>query len=990
MSVISPVLVGRGDELAALGAAYERARDGEAAIVLVGGEAGVGKTRLVAEATADARAQGARVLAGGCVELGGDGLPFAPLVDALRALAHTTAEDELDVFLGPARSELARLLPELDPEASFARPDADSATARLFELVLGVIGRLAADRPLVFVVEDLHWADRSTLELFAFLVRVLPAGSVLLVGTFRSDELHRRHPLRPLLASLERIRSVQRIDLHPFTRAEVDEQLAAILGHRADPALVELVAERSEGNAFLVEEILGIVRAGGDTDRLPQSLRDVLLARAEQLPPAVHQVVRTVAVAGRRVPDRLLAAVAGLPDDELHGALRQAVEHQILVIDETGYAFRHALVRDAVYDDMLPGERMRMHVAYGEAVEAQPRLAGDEGSAIEALAHHWYAAHDLPRALPAAIGAARHAVAAYAAVDAERHLERALEIWAQIPDAAQRAGLDHLGVLELAINAALSAGHERRALPLADAALDEVDRARDPARAALLLERRAEALSWIGRGDEGLADLERAAALADADPPTAELAIVLSALANAHLLRRGDVAATRAVAERAVDAARAVGDRRREAGALITLGVTLSTQGRFDDGMPLVEEGRRIAEEVADPVQTLRAIGNLSDAFELQGRHEAAHELAMQGLALSRDVGLSRKYAGFLAYNAGEPLVRLGRWDEASGVVDEGARLAPAEGRLDPLDLLRAAIAVARGHLDEAAQCVERARPFATGDVQHSSDLAAVEVELSLARGDLDAAREHARRALGDPEILAGERFCWRLVWLASRAEADAATRARDRREPVDQVQERVRDLAALAARLPRETPASRGYAELAAAEQARATGDPVSERWEEAAASRLAAGEPYFAAYALLRLAETRLAGGDRRAAADAARQAAKLAENVGATPVAAEAQALARRGRLDIRDGTDAAAAAPDPSTDDRFGLTERERDVLRLVADGRSNAQIGAELFISPKTASVHVSNIIAKLGVSGRVEAAAVAHRLGLVAAAGAPE
>jgi DNA-binding CsgD family transcriptional regulator len=948
----------------------------------------VGKTRLVGEAMARARADGARVLTGGCVELGGDGLPFAPLVDALRALARTTDDEQLDAFLGPARSELARLLPELDPEASLVRTDGDSATARLFELILGVIGRLAADRPLMFVVEDLHWADRSTLDLFAFLVRVLPAGAVLLVGTFRSDELHRRHPLRPLLASLERVRSVQRIDLQPFTRAEVDEQLTAILGHRADPGLVELVAERSEGNAFLVEEILGIARSGGDIDRLPQSLRDVLLARAEQLAPAVHQVVRTVAVAGRRVPDRLLAAVAGLPDDDLHGALRQAVEHQVLVVDESGYAFRHALVRDAVYDDMLPAERMRTHVAYGEAVEKRPQLAGDEGSAIEALAHHWYAAHDLPRALPAAIGAARHAIAAYAAVDAERHLERALEIWAQVPDAAQRAGLDHLGVLELAINAALAAGHERRALPLADAALEEVDRESDPARAALLLERRAEALRWIGRGEEGLADLERAAALADADPPTAEMAIVLTALANAHLLRSGDLTATREIAERGARAARAVGDLRREAAALITLGGTLWSEGRFDDGMRVLEEARRIAEELGDPVLTLRAVGNLSDALELLGRHEAAHEQAMQGLTLSREVGMSRKYGGLLAYNAAEPLVRLGRWEEASRVVDEGARLAPADGRLDPLDLLRAAIAVARGDLDAAAQCVERARPFATGDVQHASDLAAVEVELNVARGDLQAAREQAARALDDPDIAAAERFCWRLVWLASRAEADAATRARDHREPDDRAQARVQELAALAARLPQQTPANRGYAELAVAEQARAMGDPAAGHWEAAAASRLAAGEPYFAAYALLRLAEARLAGGDRQAAADAARQAASLAREVGATPVADEAHALARRGRLDIRDG--AGGVTPAPSTDDRFGLTDREREVLRLVADGRSNAQIGAELFISPKTASVHVSNIIAKLGVSGRVEAAAVAHRLGLVAPAGAPE
>src|SRR4051794_953189 len=228
---VSPVFVGRDPELAALIAALDAAVAGEPVVVLVGGEAGVGKTRIVEEAAEGARAAGARVLTGACVELGGEGLPFGPVADALRSLMRVTSHEELDVHLGPARVELARLVPDLDPERSAsASPPAEEGKARLLELVLGVIERLASDRPLVFVVEDLHWADRSTLDLVALLVRALRGVPVLVVATFRSDELHRDHPLRPLVTSWERVRSVRRLELERFGRREVAGQLDAIVG----------------------------------------------------------------------------------------------------------------------------------------------------------------------------------------------------------------------------------------------------------------------------------------------------------------------------------------------------------------------------------------------------------------------------------------------------------------------------------------------------------------------------------------------------------------------------------------------------------------------------------------------------------------------------------------------------------------------------------------------------------------------------------------
>ena len=397
---VSPVLIGRGQELAVLAAALDRALAGETGFVLLGGEAGVGKTRLLRELSARAQDAGFGVLSGQCVEPGAEGLPFAPLVDVLRTLARTMPPDQLGRVLGPAASALSRLLPELAPETQPPGSAGEAPQkAQLLEFVLGVIGRLSAVGPVLLGIEDLHWADGSTLDLAAFLIRSLPAARVLLVITYRSDELNRHHPLRPLLAAWERDRSVRHVGLRRFGREEVAAQLRAILGADPAPGVADVVFGRSGGNAYLVEELAGVVRAGGDPAGLPPSLRDVLLSRVDTLSADAQRLLRTASVAGRTAPDRLLAEVAGVARAELFAALRETVENHLLVVDPAGhgYQFRHALTRDAVYEDMLPGERTDLHAAYAEALAADPGLAGDEVALPAALARHWYAALDLPR-----------------------------------------------------------------------------------------------------------------------------------------------------------------------------------------------------------------------------------------------------------------------------------------------------------------------------------------------------------------------------------------------------------------------------------------------------------------------------------------------------------------------------------------------------------------------------------------------------------------
>jgi DNA-binding CsgD family transcriptional regulator len=964
-NLVSPVLVGREAELSALVGALDSAVAAEPAVVLLGGEAGVGKTRLVEEAASRARDAGARVLVGGCVELGGEGLPFMPLADALRSLLRVTPPDQLDEFLGPARLQLARLVPELDPDtAPSPSPPGDGGTARLLELALGVIQRLAADRPLMFVIEDLHWADRSTLDLVTLLVRALRGVRVLVVVTFRSDEIHRTHPLRPLVTGWERVRSVRHIELDRFTAEEVAGQLEAILGAPARRRLVELVYDRSEGNAFLVEEILGAVQGGADPDQLPLTLRDVLLARAERLTAPTQSLLRVAAAGGKSVPDGLLAAVAGLDEPSLDAALREAIEHRLLVVDEagTGYVFRHALTRDAIYDDTLPRERVRIHSAYADALSTDPGLAGADAEATvaTALALHWSAAHDLPRALPACLDAARLA-APYAPADALRQLERALELWPRVPDAEERCGVDIVEVLHRAGVSAYAAGALDRSLALFAEALDELGPDADAERRALLLEAKAAALIDVSRPDEATAALEEAESLLPEEPPTVARAVVLAALAGRRFFT-GELERCQLASERAVAAARAAGAHEPEANALILLGCA-RVYLEDGDGVTLMQTAFELAEANGSHRTALRALLALSDALELHGDHEHSAEIAERGLALATRAGLTRNvYGVYLAHNLAEAWFHLGRWRESTQCLTDTIDSGVAGPLAGVLHELRGKIATLSGDFEAAEDDLQAAgRLRSDPEDQFSLPLEFSRAELARARGDLDVARGVVRDALAGSSVA---RYQWPLVSLGLRIEAESAHAA----------PEYVTALRSLAGKLAATTPPARVYSALAAAEAERAVGEPAD--WTRAVAVCREAHDPYLLAYALLRHAQRACAAGDRDEATAPLREAARLAASLGAEPLLGEARALARRARIQIDD--EGATEA-----DNGFGLTEREREVLVLLSEGRSNPQIASELFISPKTASVHVSNILGKLGVASRGEAAAVAHRHGLI-------
>jgi DNA-binding CsgD family transcriptional regulator/tetratricopeptide (TPR) repeat protein len=1060
-NVVSPVFIGRREELASLAEQLGRARESGPAFALVGGEAGVGKTRLTRELASLAAGQGCCVLTGQCVELGGEGLPLAPLVDALRTLARTMPPDLLADVLGPAAPALARLLPELgratasaDSPSPGALGSDDMSKAQLLEHVLGTLDRLSGVRPVLLAVEDLHWADRSTLDLIAFLFRSLRHSRVMIAVTYRSDELHRRHPLRPLLTSWERDRSINRVGLSRFSRDEVAAQLGAILGQRPATAVTDTVFDRSGGNAYLVEELAGAVSAGGDPADLPPSLADVLLSRVDALTDVAQRLLRTASVAGQAVSDGLLAEVAGLDDAELLRALRETVDGHLLVVDPSGhgYAFRHALTRDAVYEDMLPGERVRLHAAYAAALDRDPDLGGGDDADASALAYHWYAALDLPRALPASVRAAARAAAAGAPAEALRLLERALEIWPRVADARERTGMDRVGVSRLAADAAYRSGTLDRARSLLADALAELSAdgpGGDPLAHALLLERYAVVQRDSSEAAAAAATLQRAIELLPPDQVTRAHAVVLAAMAGSQL-RADDMSGCAETARRAIEAARATGARDAEADASVTLGSSLSYLGSAEVGLAALRDGLRLALERGGPAAgggtarprggppaargpaaagprtdeagfagaeraavTLRAYINLSDVLELLGRHAEAAQTAAEGIALATKTGMTRTLGSFLIGNRADSLLRMGRLDEADELTAQALAGLPEGVFSATLHQFRAEMAVMRGRYDEAAVDNRATRRIigASFDVQFTQSLRYTAGMIALGTGDIAAARDAVTEGLPDLTSPWGARYGWPLLWLGMRAEADAATAHRDRREPLPaELTGRCAQLAGLAAQVQTPAPCWEAYRQLTAAEHVRAAGTGTPATWVAAVTAWRRAAEPYPLCYTLLRLAEAQTAAGDLDAAAAAVRESHALATRLGAAPIAAEAESLARRARLSLVEapagraaaqgvarepasgpaGTDGTAgtagtagSAPQPADElARFGLTEREREVLILVAAGRSNPEIARALFISAKTASVHVSNILAKLGVSGRVEAAAVAHRLGV--------
>ncbi|MEU6376060.1 AAA family ATPase [Streptomyces sp. NPDC046909] len=965
-SFLSP-LIGRADELARLDGVLSRARGGEARAVLIAGDAGVGKTRLLGEAAERAAAAGMTVLTGHCVDLGDVGLPYLPFTEILGALS----SDERFAAVLDGHPVAERLL----------GGGGDGGRLQLFEGMAALLAELAEVAPLLLVLEDLHWADQSSRDLLRFLLSrgILqrsaggaPTHRLVVLASYRADDLHRRHPLRPLLAELVRLPAVERLEVRPLADAEVTRLVQALQERPLPDATVRRIVERAEGNAFYAEEL--VATADTEVGGMPSGLADVLLIRIEQLSETAQQVLRTAAVAGRRVEHDLLRDAVGLPDDELESALREAVGRQLLVPgDGDTYSFRHALAREAVYADLLPGERARLHGAFARLLSGRGRRAE---SAAE-RAHHYRESHDLGEALAASLEAADHAQRVGAPAEELRHLETALDLWSAV-EASARPSEDRVTLTLRASAAAARAGEAHRAVSLTRSALAGIDQDADTELAARVRYTLAGNLIDVDNLTAAFQYSSEALALIPADPPsrTWVWAAATHVMAARHV---GEDETALRVAREALRVAEQLDATDARADLLISL-AGLEGGRRTPQGRARILQAQELAHAAGNAPVEMRALFNLAIGSYESGDLEESLPWLAQGLDRARRAGLlSSPYPQAMRHLQLVVLYTLGRWDECLRAVSGGRELPALSGYASGPALY---VALARGDFTT----VDRARALLQGHFDWMATLVAgiVLTEAAALRGDAEAAVEQlwsTVKALTDD---AGSRpdVSVRLAARALSAVADTAGALRLSGDEAgasrwagtaDDLLELARQTAVRGEDRSPQGPEGQAWLARAEAEWARVVSGPDPAAWEKAVAA-FDFGDTYERARCQVRYAEALLAAERREEAAVEAGAARETAVRLGATLLLEETDTLIRRGRL---------SAAP-KNADGPSPLTAREQDVLRLLALGRSNRQIGEELFISGKTASVHVSNILAKLGASSRTEAVAVAYREGLVA------
>jgi DNA-binding CsgD family transcriptional regulator/tetratricopeptide (TPR) repeat protein len=941
----SEPFIGRAIEIDGLDHVLAAARAGAGGTALICGEAGIGKSRLAAEMAVRARGTGFEVLRGQCLDLVGTDLPYQPLVQALRPL---------------------RL-------AAGGRAPAPRSQLHVFEETLGLLRRRASAVPVLLILEDLHWADASTLDLVVYLAHQVEECAVVLLITRRPNEGGDR--LRRAVDGVRKARTWS-VTLGPLAPESVAELLAARSGGVLPAGLVSAIAARSEGNPFFAEELLSVARDGAPGE-LPESLRELLLRRVSGLDPQVGDLLRIAAITGREVTPDLLLATSGLPELQLRPLLRAAVDHGVLVVaGSSRLRFRHALVAEAIQGTVLPGEREQIHGSVAEY------LAAHGGSAAE-LAQHWHAAGRAADAFSASIAAAREGQAAFGLAEAHLHLERALTLWPEVPDARERAGLDRVALLAWAVRLAGETGAAARAVELGREGLRLLGTA-DPARACRLQVTLAEYLFDLGQDEAGRAAMARAVNLVPAAVAPAERAYALSSLAGA-LMVGSRHAESLPLAADALALARQAGAGEAVVRALTVLGIDHAYLGQTELGLGLLRESLTTAGEIGDLLGLDRAYINLTDVLTMLGRHRESAELARTGLAVTHEYGFR---SSLLAANLAEALLIAGDWAEADCVT--AAEMRTMTGSFPyALFMLRACLEAGRGQFEAARRHYEAARTTLPAD----HDFGIFEIylaELALWEGRWTDALGLAQAALALARLppAAGHLRAW-FCARALRAQAELAAFAQVGRDPAALAQavagaevmiDETRTAVQAASRITRN---SGGWLALAEAEYHRALGRSDHDLWARAADSWDDLDRAPEAAYCRWRRAEALIvtghagAGAGRAAATESLREACAIAGQLQAQPLLTQVERLAQQARISLAPPS---SHVLDQAPRTALGLTRREAEVLSLIASGLTNREIAGTLTISVSTASVHVSNILRKLDAPNRQEAAAIAHRI----------
>jgi DNA-binding CsgD family transcriptional regulator/tetratricopeptide (TPR) repeat protein len=997
------VFVGRQPELSRLGAAL----GGAARLLLVVGDAGVGKTRLVAEGLRPAAAGGLTVVTGGCLPLA-EKLPLLPVMDALGELSRIEDGRVLEAALAMTPpyvpGEVARLLPQLRPAeaAPDERPEG-WRRERLFAGLAEVLGAAACRAGLALVIEDVHWADAATLDLLTFLSRAGRGGAVTVVATCRSDEAPLEPEVAGWLAHVRATVAADEIRVSPLSAEETAEQVAALVGGPPPAGLARDLFARGEGNPFFTEQLIAAAPAGqpgpgrGRARGLPARLGELLVARTGRCGDDARAVLAALAVAGRPLTEDVLSPVTGLDPAAVRRALHELTDARLLADGNSQGAHRprHALLSEAVAAGLLPGERQVLHERTARVLQA----VGDEALAGE-VAGHWAAAGRPGEELPARLAAAKAAEGVFAYAEAAAHYQRVITV-SDVLGSASTAGVDLPRLYVSAVDASLSAGDGERSRELAEEAYRRFADHPDPAVAAIVHERAAvfRQRAAVGMGSAGpdkppagLPLIEKALALFEQAPPSADQADAWLDYASLFLLHgEGRLGASTEAVTRALQIAEAVGATALIPRAMSFLADDAFLRGQVEEAFRLVNQGRAVAESSGNAEGIVVLAVNESDNLLELAQFERAAEVAFGGLQAARRAGLETALGGtWLAANAAEALLARGRTDEAASLIVP-LTTGPPDRSHWVVHELRAQIDLLRGELAAATQRQQQIVAIAgpIGSVDFGTESAQRAAELALWVQRPDEALGEVRRALALFKTSDMAILCGRLLASGMRACADLAEQARARRddEAEGAAHAAAEDLAAWADRmggapftdhaLVAAIPAERATWE---AERTRLTGASYPGAWAAAAAAWQELGCPHRAAYAGWRHAEAALRAGEARAAASALQAAADAAD--GHAPLHSEIRKLAGRARVPLPAPATPSEPAP-PVTPGRYGLTSRELSVLRLLAVGRTNAQIGAELYMSPKTASVHVTAILRKLGVANRVEAAAVAERAGLL-------
>jgi DNA-binding CsgD family transcriptional regulator len=980
---VTTPFVGREVELAALAADLDSAAAGRGGVVLVAGEPGIGKTRLAEELATQATTRGVLVLWGRCWE--GEGAPaFWPWVQVVRTYVQDGDPAVLRRVMGAGAADIAQVVPAVRdrlPELPAPPPvEPEAARFRLFDSLASFLRAAAARRPLLLVLDDLHWADAPSLALLRFLGQELEGVGLLVVGIYRHTEVGRDHPLLGTLADLSRGQHHRRLLLGGLDQQQVASFVGLVAGVEPSLRLAAAVHQQTDGNPFFVTEVVRLLASQGRLGHaeagspalavgLPEGVRAVVAQRLGRLSDGCRQILEVAAVLGRDFELRALQPASGLEGDRVLVLLEEAEAARVVVAVPGGlgrWRFAHALVREVLYESLPAARRIRLHARVGEVLEAL--YVGDPRPHLAELAHHFVAAApggEVARAVRVATAAGRRALELLAwedAADLFEHALAALEL-TERPDQHQRCQLllavgearmaasnvaaaraayqqagqlaKRIGAAELLARTGLGMGLlvtsgmvDRVEVGLLEEALAALGEADSRLRARVLA-RLARALVFAPQIERRLALSKQAVGLARRlDDPATLAAVLYDHHQTISGLDRAELARERpAVASEVVELADRLGDR---AMALRGLGLR---------GNDLLELGDLASfdTDLAAAEQTARELRQLHYQWQLPlaracrallaGRFTQAEELAAQGLAIGRRAGNQEVEVYYLG-TLGSLRLMQGRFAETVERYQDLAARYPA------LATLRAGLAAAlaeAGRTEEARAEAERLAADNLAAVPRDLGWSLSLALLALACHQLDHT-EHAAKVRQLLESYADRNIT--LARIGALCLGPAAYYLGLLDLTLDQPERAV------------------GRFEHAATLAARIQSRPMVARSREGQAR------------ALLALARP----GDRQEAAALLAEVAATARELGIHGLGERASALLKE------------LATPAPTWP--AGLTGREVEVLRLIAAGHSNRAIAQALFISPNTVLRHVSNIFTKTGVANRAEAAAYATRHGL--------